>query len=1090
MGTAKETQLKNCVMMFVWLKAADESVVAAVDEAVKIYEGYIVRQPGRIIQAVFGVPTMHEEDPERAIRAALLIRQRLGAAGIKDLPFAIGIHMGKVFTGAVGPETGRRFLVMGETVNLAARIMERARETDILVSDAVYQITRPVFEFTEPVRFLPPGYHDEIITHGVLRLKTGFIKRRGIEGLQSPIVGRQKELSQLYSVIEGLFRGQGRTVILTGEAGVGKSRLIEEIFTYSLGFSLERGKSVIWCTGQCSPYRESLYLPFVEIIKQIAGIQNEDSEKTLVAKLLAAVERLAPDNPDETFTFIAGLFNIAPDVSRENRLKQLDPKAIKLQIQMAITTILKNHARTGPVVYCIDDLYLADDPTLECVKFVTETVPDLSALLILISRPEKEKLWWSIRTAILGSPNAVELTIRRLTPEDIRSICRNLLKIPKMSESIVNIIVGKAEGNPFYLEELIKLFISRGMLVRKGMEWHATGKNVKFDIPYNIEGIIRARFDTLPAGLKGLLNEMAVIGRNFSKRILKTLTAHWEAFDQDVARLADLGFVVSENGEDYSFHHGVVREVIYSGIADKKLKEAHEKVAQSLEKIFADRLSEFNELLFEHYNLTDRADKAAAYGIKSGDTARTRYANQEATDYYNAVLNKWALTNYLEADPRQRRAVLINLGKVSSRIGHSQKAFSCFTEALSLTQAHHEEAEIYCLIADTCQEISDYDQALETYRKAESRLADRPEGEKTDIRIGNAWIHYLRGDYEKTREILENTVRLISDPTTTEARQHLARCYNILGSLYNQTGHNQESFDSYQKALRIFELLEDVAGQGVIYNNITTYFTRQGDYIQALAYLNKSHEIDLKTGNLLSLAIGTYNIGHTLRELGDLENAEAKYREYLALNDRINNQLGNGYGNWGLGNIFMEKNDLNRALEHLSMAGDIFHRLGGKTLELGVAISQADLTRRQGNFTRALEAAVQAEKCAQDIEDQAFVFDALMIQAKTKIDQGLKEKKFLVMHFRNARELIKSCEQMVAAVDPGRETLFDLYFNQSRIAYYLGSGQETLDYYGRAKKILDGILTFLPTPADRDRFLNQAIYSDFRAFVRDAGINK
>jgi tetratricopeptide (TPR) repeat protein len=1090
MGTAKETQLKNCVMMFVWLKDAGESVVAAVDEAVKIYEGYIVRQPGRIIQAVFGVPTMHEEDPERAIRAALLIRQRLGAGGIKDLSFAIGIHMGKVFTGAVGPETGRQYLVMGETVNLAARIMERARETDILVSDAVYQITYPVFEFTEPIRFLPPGYPDVIITYGVQRLKTGFIKRRGIEGLRSPIVGRQKELNQLYSVIEELFRGRGRTVILTGEAGVGKSRLIEEIFTYSLGLSLERGKSVIWCTGQCSPYRESLYLPFGEIIKQIAGIQNEDSEKTLVAKLLAAVERLAPDNPDETFAFIAGLFNIAPDLSRENRLKQLDPKAIKLQTQMAITTILKNYARTGPVVYCIDDLYLADDPTLECVKFITKTVPDLSALLILISRPEKEKLWWPIRTAILESPNAVELTIRRLTPEDIRSICRNLLKIPKMSESIVNIIVSKAEGNPFYLEELIKLFISRGLLVRKGMEWHATGKNIKFDIPYNIEGVIRVRFDTLPAGLKGLLNEMAVIGRNFSIRILKTLTANWESFDQDVARLVDLGFVVSENGEDYSFHHGVVREVIYSGIADKKLKEAHEKVAQGLEKIYADRLPEFNELLFEHYNLTDRVDKATAYGIKSGDTARMRYANQEATDYYNAVLNKWALTNCLEADPKQRRAVLVNLGKVLSRIGQSQKAFPCFTEALSLTQAPREEAEIYCLIADTYQEISDYDQALETYRKAESRLADRPEGEKIDIRIGNAWIHYLRGDYEKARVILENTVRLIPDPTTTEARQHLARCYNILGSLYNQTGHNQESFDSYQKALRIFELLEDVAGQGVIYNNITTYFTRQGDYIQALAYLNKSHMIDLKTGNLLSLAIGTYNIGHTLSELGDLENAEAKYREYLALNDRINNQLGNGYGNWGLGNIFMAKNDLSRAVEHLSMARDIFQRLGGKTLELGVAISQADLTRRQGNFPRALEAAVQAEKSARETGDRAFVFDALMIQAKTKIDQGLKEKKFLVMHLRNARELIKSCEQMVAAVDPGRETLFELHFNQSRIAYYLGSTQETLDYYGRAKKILDGILTFLPTPADRDRFLNQAIYRDFRAFVRDAGLKK
>lgn len=1090
MGLYKETQLKQCVVMFVWMNAGEEPVSTAVEEAVKIYEGYIVRQPGRIIQAIFGVPTMHEEDPERAIRAALLIRQKLGAERTGDKTCAIGIHMGKVFAGAIGPESGRQYAAMGETVNLAARIMERAQESQILVSDAVYQITRPVFEFTEPIRFVPTGYPSEITAHAVQRLKTGFIKRRGIEGLQSPIVGRHEELAKLSGIIEELFKNRGRIVILTGEAGVGKSRLIEEIFTYSLSLSLERGKSVSWCTGQCSPYKESLYLPFIEIIKQIAGIQNEDSEKSLLAKLLATVEKLAPERADETFTFIANLFNITPDVNQANRLKNLDPKAIRLQTQIAIVTILKNHALTGPVVYCIDDLYLADDPTLECLKFITDTAPDLNALLILISRPEKEKLYWKIRTGILELPNAVEFQIRRLTPEDIRSICRHLLKIPKMSESVVDVIVTKAEGNPFYLEELIKLFISRGMLVRKGMEWHASSQNVKFDIPYNIEGIIRARYDTLPANLKEILNEMAVIGRNFTKRILMTMTAQWETFDRDVARLVDLGFIVTDNGEDFSFHHGVVREVLYSGIAEKKLKETHEKVAQGLEKLYADRLSEFSELLFEHYNLTDRTDKAVSYGIKAGDTARKRYANHEAIGYYQAVLKQWADNNNVGADPRVRREVLINLGKVTGRIGQNEDSFKYFAEAQTIPQTPREEAEIDCLIADTYQDISDYDQSLKTYRKAESRLADRPEEEKIDIRFGTAWINYLKGEYELSQAILEKVLHLIPEPSTTEARQNLARCFNILGSVYNQSGRYKESFDAYQKALRLYELLEDMPGQGVIYNNIVGHFDREGDYYQALAYLNKSRDIDLKTGNLLSRAIGTYNIGHTYRELGDLEKAEANYREYMTLNDRINNRLGNGYGNWGLGSIFMERNDLIKAGEHLDRARDIFHNLGSKMLELSVNSTQADLYRHQGEFAKAIEAAGQVEKAAREADDAGAAFDALMIQAKARIDQGLKEKKFLIMHLRNARELLAAAEELAAGEDLNRESLFDLYFNQARTAYYLGAGSTTLDYYEKADRILEGILRFIPDASARDLFLGQSVYRAFRAFVRDAGIKK
>jgi adenylate cyclase len=242
------------------------------DQAIQLYQGHVDKHEGKVFMATFGVPTTHEDDPERAIRAAQLIVQKVNAYSKENklgIGVRIGLSLGKVYAGDVGSDIKKEYTVIGDAVNIAARIMEHATESCIAVNKDIYQITRPVFKFSEPVEFTVHEITEPIHAYYVAGMRTGFIRRRGIEGLKSPLVGRVHELAMLQQHIENLLYKKGSTIILLGEAGVGKSRIIEELFTTSLSLALEKAKAINWCSGYCSPYQEAIYLPFIHIIKQI-----------------------------------------------------------------------------------------------------------------------------------------------------------------------------------------------------------------------------------------------------------------------------------------------------------------------------------------------------------------------------------------------------------------------------------------------------------------------------------------------------------------------------------------------------------------------------------------------------------------------------------------------------------------------------------------------------------------------------------------------------------------------------------------------------------------------------------------------------
>jgi len=1104
MGSIEKSEIKPSVIQFVEIRGINregeelepeeyanriKDITSLYDETVRLYEGHIDKHEGKIFMATFGVPVSHEEDPERAIKSTLLLKKKIAEYNKKNdtaLTIKAGINVGKVYAGSVGSEIKKEYTVMGDAVNIAARIMEYADDGQILVSEEIHRITKPAFQFAEMMEFQPRGYDKKINLFPVLNQQAGFVRRRGIEGLKSPLVGRTEIFNVLKEFLDKLLKGSKNTVVITGEAGVGKSRLIEELFTHSLSISLERAKVINWCSGCCSPYKEAIYLPFIEIIKQICGIDSKDSEKSITEKLLKTIDNLAGERADEIYPYIANIFNIRLDSRDETKIKYLEPQVLQLQTHLAVATLLQNFALKAPCVYIIDDLYLADMATLEAIKFFLETNKDIPMLVFLITRTDKNKPFWKILEELRDNQTIHEINVQRLSRNDTRKISENLLRTPGLPASLLNEVIKKADGNPFFLEEIIKLLIAEGILFKKEGKWCAAESNVDFHIPYTIEAVIRNRFDTLSGELKTVLEEMSVIGRNFSKKILSAFSVHWETIDELIKKTKELDFVSTSNDEDFFFNHALVREIIYGGIPDKRKRNLHLKIAETIETLYKDRLPEFFEILFEHYSQAGDYEKTIEYGTKAAENARKRYANHEAILFYLAVLKE--LNNFRDNEDRKRE-ILKNLGEIHALIGQNEDAFEFFNQALKYCDNPKTEAKIHTSIADVYENISEYDKAIESYNKAMNLLDDDSITERAAIETGIARIHYERGDYMKCCRLLEKALTLLGDSATVEIRKIQARIYNRFGSAYYALGEKQKSFEHYKKALKLYEIIEDRHGQGAIYNNLCDYYTSLGDYQSALEYLRKSLEIDIATGNLLGQVIVYYNTGDTYYQIGDFEMAEQNYFQSMEIAKKINNNLGVGYNSWGLGLLAMEKDDLKKAEQYYNTALSLFNKIGSKMWQIAVMTSIAELYLYQKEFEKAWQLSENTMLIAKKIKDYDMMNEVKITQAKIRLAQAAGNKKLAVTYLQDAKTLLNELNDTIDKYGASLETKFQVYFHLCRIHYQLGMPKETMKFHKDAVAVKEKMMEFMEGDEAKRKLLNRRLYREFENFCKEIKVS-
>jgi class 3 adenylate cyclase len=494
--------------------------------AIYRYEGTIARLMGDAILAFFGAPVAHEDDPERAVRCALemvhAIDERVGAHVRRErgLEFRIraGVNTGEVVVGEVGSDLMYEYTAMGDAVNVAARMQSAAAPGTVLVTAATYRFVASAVDAIDRGAVEVKGKAEPIRAYEITGVKAAPGRTRGLAGLESPLVGRDAELARMTESFEVVRAGQGRVAFILGEAGLGKSRLLAE-FRHSAS---SRG-ALNWAEGRCLSYGQGIpYHLIVDLLRSLSGVGPTADDRELATALERVVREHLGRDWEDPYAYLAHAAGIplAPDLAR--RITVIDLEVLKRYVS-AIHVLVRAIAARAPLVLVYEDVHWADSSSVDLILQLLPLVNELPLFCVVTTRPERSTQGWRLVTAARdGFGDAlVELQLARLSDDDSTRLVGNLLEIESLPASVRDLILAKAEGNPFFVEEVIRMLIERGGIAEEGGRWVATGEVASVEIPDTLQGLLLARIDRLPKSARQAIRTASVIGRQFPVRVLE-----------------------------------------------------------------------------------------------------------------------------------------------------------------------------------------------------------------------------------------------------------------------------------------------------------------------------------------------------------------------------------------------------------------------------------------------------------------------------------------------------------------------------------------------------------------------------------------
>lgn len=593
------------------LRALLGEYFAAMASIIELWGGSVEKFIGDAVMSVFGIPSMHEDDAERALRAALEMQARLGEMNPElrerhgvELAMRIGVTTGEVIAGAGGDQ----FMVTGDAVNVAVRLQQTAEPGDVLVGERTYAATRGAFGF-EPRE--ERSLKGKALPVAAWRLigTTQLVRPRGV-GVSTVLVGRQRELDLLHDLYRATVDdARPRLVTILGEAGIGKTRLTEEFLVRAR--SDARPPAVY--TGRCLPYGQGItYWALREILWGAAGILLDDSASAAGEKLRRLIIELLDGSGDEVREAERVTFALATTAGislADNPLDRMSPESIGEELGLAWPRFLSALAARRPVVVVIEDLHRAESPLLDMMEHLVSRSTG-SVLLVATARPELGDMrpGWSPRRGMS------QVALEPLAGADAVELLEGLL--PQVGPELREKISGRAEGNPFFAEEIVGHLIDEGVLAREGEQIVQADSDAAVTIPDTVRALLAARVDALPGDEKRVLQDAAAVGRTFWLSSLESMRGG-APIRGVLSGLESKGLIVvrptsSLPGQmELSFRHGLTRDVAYQSIPKGRRARAHADVARWIEQIAGDRRQEYVDLLAYHYESAARSEDAA-----------------------------------------------------------------------------------------------------------------------------------------------------------------------------------------------------------------------------------------------------------------------------------------------------------------------------------------------------------------------------------------------------------------------------------------------------------------------------------------------
>jgi len=884
------------------------------------YEAYLLQltigDKGSYLYAAFGAPVAHEDDAERAMSAALELRHPPASIDFIDPP-QIGISQGQMLTGAYGGTTRCTYGVLGDEVNMAARLMQAAESGQVLVSRAAQQFAKNDFIWSE----LPP-----LKVKGKIDLVTAFSlegqqERRAIHLREPeytlPIVGREAELALVVEKMDQVLAGHGQLIGITAEAGIGKSRMVAEIIRVA------GNRGLTGYGGECQSFGTNIsYLVWQTIWQGLFGIEpawEVDAQIKEVDRQLAAIDpALAPRLP-----LLGTVFNLPiPD----NELtRSFDAKLRKSSLESLLVECLRAKSKQTPLLLVLEDCHWLDPLSHDLLEIIARSIVDLPVLLILNYRPPDIERLQAPRVSQLA--HFTEIRLNDFSPENAEQLIT--LKIDqlfgaqtKISPKLIKQITARAGGNPFYIEELLNY------LQDQGFDPHHRDILDQIDLPTSLHSLILSRIDQLTESQKSTLKVASVIGRLFRAAWLWGTSpelGELERIKTNLENLSRLDLTPMDSPEPeltYLFKNVITQEVAYESLPFATRALLHNQLAQFIEKTYHNQLTRYVDLLAFHYDRSENEAKKREYLLKAGEAAQADYANEAAIDYFRRVLPL--------LPPSEQISVMRKLGDVLHLVGQWDEARTLYEQALALAEKLDDQnAQAWCqtamgsLLGWKQGQYAEATRRLEQAQAIFEALDDQAGVGETLHRAGI--LATQQGDLDTARTLWEKSLAIrykLAD------KAKVAALLSNLGIVARLQGDYHRAKSLQEESLKLRYELGDKWAIANSLNNLGNVYLEEDDYLAARTQLEVAVDLLREVGDRQALANAIHSLGNVTRAQGDYETTQALYKEGLNIVWELGDQWLVAYFLADTGGLAALKNQPKRALRLVGAATGLRQTIG------------------------------------------------------------------------------------------------------------------------------------------------------------------
>jgi class 3 adenylate cyclase/tetratricopeptide (TPR) repeat protein len=934
------------------VKSLVNGALQRLGQEVTRYGGTVDKYIGDNVMALFGAPVAHEDDAERAVRAALGMQSAMTEVNERlpeGVTFAlrVGLNTGEVLAGAMGDD----YTVVGDTVNVASRLQTAARPGSVTVGERTMRATREAVEYEELEPLDLKGKSEPVPAWEAVCLIAEQALRRAAPGRESPLVGRDYEIATLESLYERVVReSRPHLVTLIGEAGVGKSRLLSE-FERRLA---ERRPPATLRTGRCLPYGSGIvFWALGEVLREECGIVETDSSEQAWLKLssyvggaLARRDEPSAEPADRRASTIGRSLGLeiptdAPQIDYD------DPERLRESFFSALRSVIEAMAQSQPLVLAFEDIHWADEGMLDVIEHLAQWVraPLMVLCLTRDELLERRPSWGG------GRRNATQLFLEPLTTEDARELVTALM--PGNGSELAPVVAERSGGNPLFAEEMVRRIIEEGSAEAA-------------ELPETVQAVLAARLDALDPFERRLVQQAAVVGRTFWASSLASV-AQAEGRDlgralttlqeKDILTQSPEGRLAGER--ELAFKHVLIRDVAYGMLPKSVRSRKHFEVGAFIEERAGDRSDEVAALLAEHYGraaalgsegglakeeLGPMRERAVRFLEEAGDAAALLYSNREAVSHYRHARQVGA-----EGDPATLVRAGEKLGDVSLRLGRVDEAIGVWEECLE----YHRGQE-------------DLERVADLHRKIGAGLSHKGERKA-------AIEHYQKG------------INLLKDGPP---RLELVRLYEEAAWLYLHTGDNMLAIYASEKALRLAERLGETRAASRAHGIFGRVFGRIGDTEKARSNLERSVELARGSDHgetvLALLALGRH------LEISEAETglAASAYAEALTIAEQVGDLPAQVELHAAIAQLAVYRADWQQVEESTEASAELAEREGLVGKLCLPYVLRALLRWRQGDSAGATKLFRQAHELAEKVGWSELAFQALFGLAIALRDDG------------------------------------------------------------------------------------------------------